>query len=79
MADTRDLAHVLMEHGVGRPYFTGKRKPWCNESEASIRERHGRMKPSAATDTPAAAASKAYFARSAKRPSPQRREAMKIR
>ena len=56
----RDMAHVLMENGVGRPYFKGKRKPWCNESGASIRERAGRMKPSKDTDTPAAATSKAY-------------------
>ena len=61
MADTRDLAHVLMENGVGRPYFTGKRKPWCNESAKSIRARHARMKPRADTDAPAVATSKAYL------------------
>ena len=55
------LSHVLMKNGVGRPYFTGKRKPWCNESAASIRARHQRMTPSHPTATPAAAESKAYL------------------
>lgn len=41
-----DLANILMENGVGRPYFKGKRKTWCNESAESIKERHKRMKPS---------------------------------
>ena len=27
MDGPRNLAHVLMENGVGRPYFKGKRKP----------------------------------------------------
>ena len=61
MNGTRDFADVLMENGVGQPYVTGKRKPWCNESAASIRDRAGRMKPSEDTDTPAAATSKAYL------------------
>ena len=61
MDGPRNMAHVLMENGVGRPYFKGKRKTWCNESAASIRARHQRMKPPADTDTPAAAASKAYL------------------
>ena len=60
MDGPRNMAHVLMENGVGRTYFKGKRKPWCNESAASIRARHQRMKPPPA-DTPAAAASKAYL------------------
>ena len=57
----RDLSNVLMENGVGRPDDGGKRKPWCNESVASIRDRAARMTPSQATDTPAAAKSKAYL------------------
>ncbi len=40
------LSHILMKNGVGRPYFKGKRKTWCNESAESIKERHKRMKPS---------------------------------
>ena len=55
------LSRVLMKNGVGRPYFTGKRKPWCNESAESIRARHQRMTPSHPTDTPAAAESKVYL------------------
>ena len=66
--------------GMGRPYFkglpltvrrtqTGKRKPWCNESMASIHKRAARLKPSEDTDTPVcrstgrppAATSKAYL------------------
>ena len=46
MDGNKDLAHMLMENGVGRPYFKGKRKTWCNESAESIKERHKRMKPS---------------------------------
>ena len=68
MAGTRDLADVLMENGVGRPYFKGKRQPWCNESMASIRERAARMKKSEQTDTPAAAKSKAYLLALAQQP-----------
>ena len=52
------LMDMLMENGVGRPYFNGnKRKPWCNESMASIWARAGRLKKSETTDTPAAAKS----------------------
>ena len=53
MDGTRNLAHVLMENGVGRPYYgKGKRKPWCNESNESIRERHKRMTPRQDTAAP---------------------------
>ena len=46
MDGPRDIADILMENGVGRPYYgKGKRKPWCNESNESIRERHKRMTP----------------------------------
>ena len=56
------LTDVLMEDGVGRPYFNGnKRKLWCNESMASIRARAGRLKKSETTDTPAAAKSQVYL------------------
>ena len=69
MDGTRDLADILMENGVGRPYFDGgKRQSWCNESMASIRDRAGRMKKSEPTDTPAAAESQAYLRALAQQP-----------
>ena len=63
MDGPRDMGHVLMDNGVGRQYFTGKRQPWCNESGDSIRARYHRMKPAADTDTPTAAKAKAYLQR----------------
>lgn len=57
-----NMADVLMENGVGRPYYkNSKRKPWCNESAESIRKRHDRMKPIHHDDTPESKKSKEYL------------------
>ena len=69
MASNNDRADILMENGVGGPYFnSGKWQPWCNESVASIRDRAGRLKKSEQTDTPAAAKAQAYLRALAQQP-----------